>query len=123
MSAFVRIAPNPNTMDVDEEKIPPRMRKRWMHSVSTSAHDRDRRLSLPNGRNSGSLLSLSRSHGQGPPVSSGRSPPAPVSATNWRSPALLSVDSPAPLSGDSPSPDSTVNEMDVDVNSVSHGEF
>ena len=124
MFAFMCTAPNSNAMDVDEEKIPPRMRKRWMHSVSTSAtHDRDRCTSLPNGRSPTSLLSLSGSRGKGPPVSSGHSPPALASATDWRNPALLSVDSPAPLSADSPSPDSTVNEMDVDGNGVSPGKF
>ena len=120
MSAFT--APNINAMDVDEEKIPPRMRKRWMHSAS---HHRDRRVSLPNGRSPASLLSPS-GYGQTPPVSSGHSPPAPASRTDWRSSASLSGDSPAPMSGDSsspPSPESTVDGMDVDMNGVSPGRF
>ncbi|OAX34849.1 hypothetical protein K503DRAFT_858965 [Rhizopogon vinicolor AM-OR11-026] len=110
-------APNPNAMDVDEEKIPPRMRKRWMHSVSS--HDRDRRVSLPNGRGPASMLSPP-GYGQTPPLSSGHSPPAQV---DWRSSASLSADSPAPMSGDSPSPpspQSTIDGMDIDVNGVSH---
>ncbi|KAJ8581105.1 hypothetical protein M405DRAFT_833086 [Rhizopogon salebrosus TDB-379] len=105
-------------MEVDEEKIPPRMRKRRMHSVSSQD-----RVSLPNGRSLvSSSLSPPGSHGRGPPVSSGHSPPSLVSTTDWRSPASLSVDSPAPLSGDSPSPpspESTVDGMDVDMNGVS----
>ncbi|KAG1892868.1 uncharacterized protein F5891DRAFT_1068515 [Suillus fuscotomentosus] len=124
--------PTPDSMDVNEENIPPRMRKRWMHTVSVSvSHDRDERASSRNKRNFVSInaQSPSGSHGQhgqsllgvhvhSSPVLSGHSPPAPVSTTDWRSPTSLSADSPAPTSGDSPSPspESTVDGMDIDVN-------
>ncbi|KAG1838583.1 hypothetical protein DFJ58DRAFT_733750 [Suillus subalutaceus] len=128
--------PTPDSMDVNEEKIPPRMRKRWMHTVSVSvSHDRDERPSSRNGRKTVSIngQGLSGSHGQhgqsllgahvhSSQVLSGHSPPAPVSTTDWRSPTLLSADSPAPTSGDSPSPpppESTADGMDIDVNDTS----
>ncbi|KAG2034202.1 hypothetical protein BDR03DRAFT_924685 [Suillus americanus] len=133
---FICAGPTPDSMDVNEEKIPPRMRKRWMHTVSVSvSHDRDERASSRNERNFVSISgqSLSGSHGQhdqnllgahvhSSQVSSGHSPPAPVSTTDWRSPTLVSADSPAPTSGDSPSPpspESTVDGMDIDVNDTS----
>ncbi|KAG2344569.1 hypothetical protein BDR05DRAFT_166470 [Suillus weaverae] len=117
--------PTPDSMDVDEGKIPPRMRKRWMHTVSVSApHDRDERASSRNGIENVSIngQNPSGSHGHSSPVSSGHSPPAPVSSTDWRSPTLISADSPAPTSGDSPSPpspESTVDGMDIDMNGTS----
>lgn len=116
-------------MDVDEEKIPPRMRKRWMHTVSASVpHERDERVSSRNGRTFVSIdgQNPSGSHGHGSLVSSGHSPPATVSTTDWRSPTLQSADSPAPTSGDSPSPpspESTADGMDIEVNDMPSGEF
>lgn len=130
--------PTPDSMDISEEKIPPRMRKRRMHTVSVSvSHDRDERVFSRNEKDLVSINGQSPSsshgqHGQSPlgahghssPVLSGHSPPAPVSTTDWRSPTLLSADSPAPTSGDSPSPpspESMVDGMDIDVNNTSSG--
>lgn len=113
--------PTPDLMDVDEEKIPPRMRKRWMHTVSASvSHER---VSSRNGRTFVSIdgQNPSGSHGHGSLVSSGHSPPATVSTTDWRSPTSQSADSPAPTSGDSPSPpspESTADGMDIEVNDM-----
>lgn len=137
--SFICAGPTPDSMDVNEENIPPRMRKRWMHTVSVSvSHDRDERASSRNKRNSVSINAQSPtgSHGQhgqsllgvhvhSSPVLSGHSPPAPVSTTDWRSPTLLSADSPAPTSGDSPSPspESTVDGMDIDVNDTFSGKL
>lgn len=110
-------SPTPDSMDVNEEKIPPRMRKRWMHTVSVSvSHERDDRASSRKDRKFVSIngQSLSGAHIH--------SPPASVSTTDWRSPTLLSADSPAQTSGDSPSPpspESTVDGMDIDMNDTS----